>query len=199
MIIGLTGGIGSGKTTVSNMFLALGVDIIDADIVARQVVEPETKALAEIENRFGNSILHANGELNRTKLRSIVFNNKAEKDWLDQLLHPLIRQEMLSQLNAAQSPYCMLVAPLLLENKLEKLVSRVLVIDVSEVQQIERTSKRDNSDADEIKKIIASQISRHDRLTAADDVINNSDENAENLKIQVNSLHQKYSKLAKKG
>ncbi|WP_286263058.1 dephospho-CoA kinase [Thalassotalea atypica] len=198
MIIGLTGGIGSGKTTVSDMFKAHGIDIIDADIVARRVVEPGTKALEQIAVQFGKAILLANGELNRAQLRTIIFNSSSDKEWLNQLLHPLIRQEMLSQLKAAKSSYCILVAPLLIENKLEQFVNRVLVIDINEAQQIERTAKRDHSDEGEVKKIIASQISRSERLAAADDVIDNSSNSADNISIQVGKLHEKYLELAKK-
>lgn len=195
MIIGLTGGIGSGKTAVSDTFSQLGIDIVDADIVARDVVAIGSPALTEIADMFGADILLADGSLNRQKLRSLVFTNDGYKNWLNNLLHPLIRQSMLSQLNASTSPYCILVAPLLLENKLQQFVDRVLVVDVSIETQINRTLKRDKSNREEIKAIIASQISRDDRLIAADDVLNNDKLTLLELQQQVEKLHQIYLSL----
>ncbi len=197
MIIGLTGGIGSGKTTVSTLFEELGVDIVDADIVARDVVAIGSPALAQIKQTFGEQVLLADGSLNRAKLRTIVFNNEADKQWLNNLLHPLIREAILTQLKATTSPYCLLVAPLLLENKLETYVDRILVIDVAVETQIERTLTRDTSKRAEIEAIIASQISRENRLAAADDVIDNSTSDFEALKKTVTALHQRYLILSK--
>ncbi|MCJ8319667.1 MAG: dephospho-CoA kinase [Colwellia sp.] len=173
-IVGLTGGIGSGKTTVANMFAQLGIDIIDADIVARQVVEPNTTALRSIIEHFGDDYLDSSGQLNRSLLRTRIFSNSEDKIWLNQLLHPIIRNKILEDIESSSSPYCLLVAPLLLENKLDNIVDRVLVIDITENEQIIRSLKRDTSSEIEIKSIIASQISRSDRLNAADDVIDNS-------------------------
>jgi dephospho-CoA kinase len=196
MIIGLTGGIGSGKTAVSETFSRLGIDIVDADIVARDVVAIGTPALTTIVDKFGSDILLADGQLNRQKLRSLVFTNDDNKSWLNSLLHPLIRESMLCELKASTSPYCILVAPLLLENKLQKFVDRVLVVDVSIETQIDRTLTRDKSNRSEIEAIIASQISRADRLAAADDVINNDDITLIELKQQVEKLHQTYLSLS---
>ncbi len=191
-IIGLTGGIGSGKTTVSDMFAELGVDIIDADVVARQIVEPGSEALIAIKNYFGSEYINDQHQLNRSKLRTQVFNNPTDKQWLNKLLHPLIREKMLQQLKAALSPYCILVAPLLLENGLQKLVNRVLVIDIDEENQIKRTVLRDPSSAEEVKNIIASQMTRKTRLNFADDIIKNQNTTLSEVQQQVSILHQQY-------
>ncbi|MGJ8692449.1 MAG: dephospho-CoA kinase [Thalassotalea sp.] len=195
-IIGLTGGIGSGKTTVANMFIALGIEVIDADIVAREVVAPGTPALSKIQQHFGDVIVSAEGHLNRTKLRTIIFQDDAEKTWLNNLLHPLIRVTITNQLATATSQYCILAAPLLLENKLNYLVNRVLVIDVDEQTQITRTMTRDNNNAALVKNIINSQISRADRLAQADDVIDNQKQSLAQVQQQVLTLHQEYLALS---
>ena len=195
-IIGLTGGIGSGKTTVSNMFAELGVDIIDADVVAREVVEPNSIALTAIENHFGAEYINAQKQLDRAKLRTRIFSNPEDKEWLNNLLHPLIRQSMVAQLSNAQSDYCILVAPLLLENGLHKLVGRVLVVDIDEESQITRTVARDPSSQEEIKRIIASQMSRNDRINSADDIINNQNKDLEKIRQQVQRLNQQYLKCS---
>jgi dephospho-CoA kinase len=197
LIIGLTGGIGSGKTTVTNMFAKLAVDVIDADIIARQVVQPNSIALKAISQHFGNDYIQTDGELNRTLLRSKIFSNEADKIWLNELLHPLIRDEIISQTKAASSPYCLLVAPLLIENELYHLVNRVLVVDVKESTQLERTLKRDTSSAQEIKAIMASQTSREIRIKKAHDIINNDDDNLNQVENRVIELHQTYLTLAK--
>jgi len=173
LVIGLTGGIGSGKTTITNIFQKLGVDIIDADIIAREVVAINSPALKAIAQYFGNEYIEADGQLNRGLLRSRIFSNEADKLWLNELLHPLIRTNILTQTTSAKSLYCILVAPLLIENNLHELVDRVLVVDVSEKTQLERTLLRDTSSKKEIKAIIASQANRSERLKSADDVIVN--------------------------
>ena len=195
-IVGLTGGIGSGKTTVSDMFANLDIDIIDADIAARTVVMPGSKALIAIKANFGPDFITPTGDLDRTKLRSRIFCNNDDKTWLNNLLHPLIRTEILSQISQAKSNYCVLVAPLLIENNLQKLVNRVLVIDIDEANQIARTAERDPSSVAEIKRIIASQIPSKQRLSFADDVINNQDISLEEIQQQVIALDQKYRTLA---
>ena len=197
-IVGLTGGIGSGKTTVSDMFAKLNIDIIDADIAARTVVMPGSKALIAIEANFGPDFITPTGELDRTKLRSRIFSNSDDKTWLNNLLHPLIRTEILSQISQAKSNYCVLVAPLLIENNLQKLVNRVLVINIDEANQIARTAERDPSSVAEIKRIIASQMPSKQRLSFADDVINNQDISLEEIQQQVIALDQKYRTLALK-
>lgn len=193
IIIGLTGGIGSGKTTVTNMFSNLGIDIIDADIIARTVVQPKSRALMAIQTHFGKDYILKNGQLNRSLLRKKIFSDEADKQWLNALLHPLIRDEIIKQTSSAQSPYCILVAPLLIENELLHLVDKVLVVDVDESTQIKRTLKRDTKSTEqEIKAIMASQVTRNVRAKAADDVINNSHDDLSAVTQQINTLHQQY-------
>ena len=196
LIIGLTGGIGSGKTTVTDIFAELAVDIIDADVAARVVVMPNSPALIAIQEHFGDDYIDDQEQLNRAKLRSRIFTTPQDKTWLNNLLHPLIRQEILSQIAKASSDYCILVAPLLLENNLDKLVSRVLVVDVDEATQVTRTVARDPSSEDEVKRIIASQMTREKRLSFANDVINNQQTNLNNIRQQVLTLHKEYTTLA---
>ncbi|TWX56930.1 dephospho-CoA kinase [Colwellia hornerae] len=196
VVIGLTGGIGCGKTTIANFFADLGIDIIDADIAARKVVAPNSNALLQISQHFGKPFIMPDGTLNRPLLRSQIFSNELDKQWLNNLLHPLIRQTMLEEIQQSQSPYCLLVAPLLIENNLQSLVARILVIDISQSAQIKRAVLRDPSSIDEIKRIIASQISREDRLKHADDIIDNSGADLNLIKTSVIKLDQKYRDLA---
>jgi dephospho-CoA kinase len=191
LVIGLTGGIASGKTTVSDIFAKLGVDIIDADIIARDVVALGTSALDAIANEFGKDILTESGELDRHKLRAIIFSDEHKKAWLNKLLHPLIRDQMLQQTASATSPYCILSVPLLVENKLTPLVDRTLVVDIEEATQLQRAMNRDNSQQVVIEGIMASQASREERVKAADDVITN-DKDLAWLRSQVMDLHQIY-------
>lgn len=193
--MGLTGGIGCGKSTVTALFAKLGVQYVDADIVAREVVQPGTACLAAICQHFGSNIVNQAGELDRAALRQRVFSNAADKAWLEQLLHPAIRQQLLAQLAALTSPYALLVAPLLLENKLQHLVQRVLVIDLAEDLQRQRAMARDNSSEQQINAIMAAQISRTERLQLADDIITN-DSSIADLAPQVARLHQHYLQLA---
>ena len=198
-IVGLTGGIGSGKSTIANLFAELGVPVVDADVVAREVVQPGSALLRKIAAHFGKHILKVTGELDRAALRKIVFNNPQQKQWLNNLMHPAIREEMLRQLDAQTAPYCLLVVPLLIENGLTELCQRVLVIDAAEQTQILRATKRDNNKVESIKKIMQSQVSREERLAQADDVIDNDadlEHNLPNLKAQVEKLHQQYQQLA---
>ena len=198
VVIGLTGGIGSGKTTIANFFADLGIDIIDADIAARKVVEPKSSALVQISQRFGLQFIKADGTLNRPLLRSQIFSNDIDKLWLNNLLHPLIRQTMLNEIEQSQSPYCLLVAPLLIENNLQSLVERILVIDVCEEEQIKRSVLRDPSSKEEIIRIISSQIPRKERLKHADDIIDNTKSDLSIIKESVMKLDQKYQILATK-
>lgn len=199
-VVGLTGGIGSGKSTIADYFAELNVPMIDADIVARQVVEKGSPLLAQIHARFGDSVLTEEGELNRSALRQRVFADEAEKNWLNALVHPAIRTEMLRQLDQTEADYVLWVVPLLIENGLTEFCDRVLVVDVPPEIQLKRASARDNSQIETIKNIIKAQVSREERLTHADEVIDNSPplaENAENLKQQVQQLHTRYLQLAK--
>ncbi|PCI62960.1 MAG: dephospho-CoA kinase [Gammaproteobacteria bacterium] len=195
-IIGLTGGIGSGKTTIANMFAEFGIDLIDADIIARQVVAKNSPALDAIKEHFGTSIILNDGMLNRTKLRAEIFADEQKKQWLNQLLHPLIRQHILAEIDTSTSQYCLLVAPLLIENNLTAYVNRILVIDVSESCQIARTTLRDSNNAQQVQNIINSQLSRTKRLAVADDVIDNNTSNLQQVQQQVKLLHQQYLKLS---
>ncbi|WP_318444194.1 dephospho-CoA kinase [Photobacterium leiognathi] len=196
LVIGLTGGIGSGKTTVANLFAdTYGIDIIDADIVAREVVEPNTFGLNAIIEKCGKEILLEDGTLNRAKLRDAIFSQPELKTWLNNLLHPLIREKMQQDINQSQSPYCLLVVPLMVENNLQTMTNRLLVVDVDEQVQIERTQQRDNVSIEQIKNILASQASREQRLDAADDVITNNGDNKA-LVSQVEQLHLQYLKMS---
>jgi dephospho-CoA kinase len=195
LVIGLTGGIGSGKTAVSDRFAALGITIVDADICARVVVEKDKPALASIVNHFGNTVLDKTGNLDRAKLRQIVFANDNERKWLETLLHPLIFDEMCSQLQRASSPYVIFVSPLLVEAGQSVLCNRILVVDVPEATQLQRTMSRDNNSAEQVQAIIASQASRSIRLSKADDVITNTG-STDDLTMQVMQLHEKYLALA---
>lgn len=191
MIIGLTGGIGSGKSAAATLFAAQGIDLVDTDLLSREVVEPGSSALGQISAHFGEEILNDDGNLNRAKLREQIFANPSEKAWLEALLHPLINDLMRRRLNACKSPYCLLVSPLLLETEQAKFVDRILVIDVSEETQLSRTLQRDGSNRDTIKAIIASQISRKERLARADDIISNED-GLDALEEAVIAQHRRY-------
>lgn len=194
-VVGLTGGIGSGKTTVANLFSAEGITLVDADIVAREVVAPGSKGLEAIVTHFGAEILTPEGELDRAKLRQRIFSHPEEREWLNQLLHPMIRQEMLAQVEKATSAYVIMVVPLLFENGLDRLVNRTLVVDISPELQINRTVKRDNVDASQVNNIIISQCSRSEKLARADDIIDNQGE-ISTLKREVLALHQRYLQLS---
>ncbi|ANR78696.1 dephospho-CoA kinase [Kosakonia sacchari] len=172
--VALTGGIGSGKSTVANAFAALGVNVIDADIIARQVVEPGSEALRAIVGHFGAEMLHKDGSLNRRLLREHIFASPADKTWLNGLLHPLIQQLTQRQIAQATSPYVLWVVPLLVENQLYDKADRVLVIDVPVETQISRTMQRDGVSREHAEKILEAQASREARLAIADDVIDNN-------------------------
>ena len=190
-VLGLTGGIGSGKSAVSAIFEELGIQVVDADIVAREVVEPGSVGLTKITAHFGDEILTNNGTLDRAKLRAIIFADESQKQWLNNLLHPLIRESMLSQLKQATSNYVILVAPLLFENGLEKYCNHTLLIDVPVDVQITRTTARDNVSVELAKQIIASQMSRADKQQKAADILDNN-RPLEEVKTDVQKLHEKY-------
>jgi len=190
-IVALTGGIGSGKSTVADAFSRLGVTIIDADILARQVVEPGTPALRAIAEHFGNDTIAPDGTLNRRKLRERIFAHPEEKAWLNALLHPLIQQETQKQIAQATSPYVLWVVPLLVENNLHDKADRVLVVDVSPATQIQRTIARDNVGRDHAEQILAAQATREARLAVADDVIDNNGA-PDAIASDVARLHQQY-------
>ena len=190
MIIGLTGGIGSGKTAVSETFEKLGITVVDADLASRVVVEKGKPCLEEIAKHFGDDILNENDELNRAKLREIIFNSDSEKSWLESLLHPAIAEQIKDELNASKSPYTILVSPLLLETNQRDFCDKVLVVDVPIELQMERTIKRDGVSEDQVKSIIKSQINRDERLQLADEIILNEG-SIEDLEMIVRELHEK--------
>ncbi|MCE9681223.1 dephospho-CoA kinase [Halomonas alkalisoli] len=203
MIIGVTGGIASGKSTVARAFAALGVPWVDADDVAREVVEPGEPALAEIAERYsreeGPRVLQEDGSLDRRALREIVFADPAERQWLESVTHPRIRQRLvahLERLQAEGAPYVLLVSPLLFESGQSEMADRCLVIDVPESLQIARTAARDDVDEAQARAIVAAQMPRAERLARADDVIDNSGDEAR-LKAQVAELDRRYRELAR--
>lgn len=192
-VIGLTGGIGSGKSTVARMFGALGVHWVDADDVAREVVEPGTPALARIAEHFGAEILQADGSLDRARLRTIVFEHPDERAWLEGLLHPVIREELMRQLHPADYalPYVLLVSPLLLETDQHQLTEKVVVVDVPVEVQLARTMARDDNDQAQVERIIAAQMPREKRLQKADEVVDNNTMLSD-VERQVSELHKKF-------
>lgn len=195
LVVGLTGGIASGKSTAADLFAKLGVPILDADVIAREVVEPDSPGLAAVAAAFGRQVLTADGRLDRAALRERVFADPAERQRLEALLHPLIRARLQQRLAALSAPYAVLVAPLLLEAGMADLVDRILVVDLPEEAQIQRVMRRDSSSRAQAENILASQYSRRRRLERADDVISNTGEPAE-LEPQVLKLHRLYLQLA---
>lgn len=189
-IVGLTGGIGSGKSTVASFFGALGVHWVDADDVARQVVEPGTRALELIAEHFGYDILMAGGALDRAALRKRVFDDTNERKWLEDLLHPIIHEELTRQLkpDAYNLPYVLLVSPLLFETIQHTVTEKVIVVDSPESVQIQRTMARDGNPRDQVERIIAAQIPRQQRLEKADLVIDNGG-SKDNVRQQVRDAH----------
>ena len=193
--VGLTGGIGSGKSTVAKIFAELGIAVIDADVIAREITEPNTALLAVLTKHFGKEILNDNGSLNRRQLRDIVFYDKNKRLWLEKALHPPIIQEMKKQIKDVKSPYCILAIPLLTETNTIDLLDHILVIDAPEELQVQRAQLRDDATPTEIEAIIKLQSSRVERLAFADDVIIN-DGNLEELREQVLKMHKHYLVLS---
>lgn len=194
-ILGLTGGIGSGKSAAANHFGSLGVHLVDADQAARWVVEPGRPALTHIVDRFGEQILQGDGALDRAALRARIFQVPEERQWLEQLLHPLIREEIRNVLDEARSPYAILVSPLLVESAAQRQMSqRVLVVDVPEQVQIERTVQRDSVPEEQVRAILQAQASREERLRHAHDVLVN-DRDLAWLQREVERLHDFYLTL----
>lgn len=194
-VVGLTGGIGSGKSAATALFSKHNIDIIDADEVARDVVAIGSEGLQAISEHFGDDILLSDGSLNRPQLREKVFSNSDKKVWLNNLLHPLIRERMIALINESQGPYCILSVPLLVENNLTTMCNHVVVVDCPEEMQLSRAMQRDGSSEQTIKSIMASQATREVRLKAADDVLDNSD-SLQHLAKQVDALHSKLSALS---
>lgn len=193
-ILGLTGGIGSGKSAAAQHFIDLGVHAVDADHAARWVVEPGRPALAQIAAHFGERILQPDGQLDRTALRTQIFQHPEERRWLEALLHPLIRQEIITNLAKAESAYAILVSPLLVESGQHLLTQRVLVVDAPEQLQLQRTMQRDHTSAEQVQAILKAQASREERLRHADDVLLN-DRDINWLQAEVERLHRFYLTL----
>jgi dephospho-CoA kinase len=196
-VVGLTGGIGSGKSAAADEFAALGASVVDTDAIARELTDKGGAALAHIERLFGAAFLDASGAMNRKKMRDHVFADPAAKQALENLLHPLIREESARRIAAASGPYVVHVVPLLLESPgYRSRVDRVLVVDASEQAQLARVRARSGLSADEVRAIMRTQVSRAERLASADDVIDNSG-SLEALRKQVGALHQKYLQFAR--
>ena len=195
LVVGITGGIGSGKSEVTRRFESLGITVVDADLAARVIVEPGGSALAAIADHFGAGIIMADGTLDRAALRQKVFADETERHWLERLTHPLIGKEIQRQLESADSPYCILSSPLLLETRQKDMVDCVLVVDVPEATQLERASRRDANSEEQIRRIMAAQMSREKRLEQADIVIDNSQPLAE-LDAIVEELHKEFLQRA---
>ncbi|MET4001060.1 dephospho-CoA kinase [Marinobacterium sp. MBR-109] len=198
LVAGLTGGIGSGKSAASDCFISLGVPVIDADRVARLVVEPGSDALGKIAAHFGDHLIQPDGSLDRAALRRIVFDKERERNWLEALLHPLIRDHILDtleQLDEQGHEYAILASPLLLETDQHLLISKVIVVDCPEAQQISRTMARDKIEETQVRQILAAQMQRDERLKHADFVLDNSG-NEDQLRDAVNALHPQLLQLA---
>ncbi|GGB87584.1 dephospho-CoA kinase [Marinobacterium zhoushanense] len=193
--VGLTGGIGSGKSAATALFAELGVPIIDADLIAREVVQPGEPALNCIAEHFGTDILMSDGGLNRACLREIIFNDSSEKAWLEGLLHPLIRDRIIERMSQSGAVYLILVSPLLIESGQAQLVEQVIVVDVDEQTQVERTLARDAVDREQVERILAAQMSRQARCARADYLIDNSGDLAA-LRAQVERVHHALLKQA---
>ncbi len=195
-IVGLAGGIGSGKSAVAAEFRKLGIKVVDADLAARKVVEKGTPALTEIAEHFGTDILQTDGTLDRAALRKLVFDKEEERLWLETLLHPRIRDWIAAELASATSPYVMLESPLLFESGQHNMVGRTLLVDVPETLQLERAAARDDNSETQIKAIMTAQMSRSERQQRADDCIDNSGDLG-SLSQPVETLHGQYLQLAK--
>ncbi|AHK78270.1 dephospho-CoA kinase [Ectothiorhodospira haloalkaliphila] len=195
LTVGLTGGIGSGKSTVGRLFQKRGAALIDSDVVARQVVEPGSEGLERLREAFGETILDAQGHLDRSAMREVIFQNSQARHRLESLLHPMIWAEIDRQKSETNAPYCMLVIPLLVESGSQERVDRVLVVDCPEDMQRSRASARDGVSPQQIQAILDAQATRAQRLAAADDVIDNSGA-TEAIATRVDELHRQYLDLA---
>ena len=194
LIIGLTGGIGSGKSVASDKFASLGITVVDADVASRTVVEPGMPALQEIESHFGSEIITEDGQLDRAKLREIIASDAEERKWLESVLHPRIGEQIAKEISESTSPYTLFVAPLLLETNSQEMCARVVVVDVPNDVQVERTAKRDKVPTDQVEQIVSAQMGREKRLEKADDVLLNTG-TIEELEKKVEQLHKKYLQM----
>jgi dephospho-CoA kinase len=196
-VVGLTGGIGCGKSSTSQFFSDLGIDVIDTDVIARQLTQPNGSAISLIQNTFGSSVITADGALDRNKMRDLVFANSESRHKLEQILHPLILKAVIRRIKQSQAPYVIVVIPLLFEtNDYNHLIRHILVIDCDEQQQLLRTMERSNLSEQKVRSIMATQVTRETRIQKADDVILNN-QDIEYLKAQILLLHHKYLALSK--
>ena len=195
LVIGLTGGIGSGKSTVADLFANYGIPIVDTDLIARDITERGSPVLQNIREKFGDEILNADGALKRKELREIIFKDSEKRQWLEELLHPLIRMEMRKQIDALDAPYCIAVIPLLFETPVNPIIDRVLVVDTTPELQIQRVAARDLHSVLQVEAIMQSQVKRESRLAGADDIIFNV-EGPAYLVPQVENLHNSYLGMA---
>ncbi len=193
-VLGLTGGIGSGKSAASQWFEAQGIAVVDADIVAREVVDIGQPALQQIQQAFGDWVLFEDGSLNRRALREHIFQSPEARKTLENITHPAIRTSIIQQLHAAQSPYAILVSPLLFETNQHELTQHTLLIDAAIELQIQRASQRDGQNVEQIQKIIAAQMPREQKRAMADDIVLNDGE-LEHLYAHLTPLHEKYLQM----
>lgn len=194
--IGLTGGVASGKTTVSDFFKGLGIPVIDADVISHEVTQPDGSAFEEIISSFGSNILDENGLIDRKKMRAIIFDDASKKEMLERIIHPKVREEMFDSVSQSNDHYLIVSVPLLVETGMNQMMDRTLVVDCSEETQIERLIHRDKITLDEAKSILRNQTSRSNRLKAADDlIVNEKNVTLNELEKEVLELNERYSKL----
>ena len=194
--IGLTGGVASGKTTVSDFFKGLGISVIDADVISHEVTQPDGSAFEEIISSFGSNILDENGLIDRKKMRAIIFDDASKKEMLERIIHPKVREEMFDSMSKSNEHYLIVSVPLLVETGVNQMMDRTLVVDCSEETQIERLIHRDKITLDEAKSILRNQTSRSNRLKAADDlIVNEKNVTLNELEKEVLELNERYSKL----
>lgn len=194
--IGLTGGVASGKTTVSDFFKGLGISVIDADVISHEVTQPDGSAFEEIISSFGSNILDENGLIDRKKMRAIIFDDASKKEMLERIIHPKVREEMFDSVSQSNDHYLIVSVPLLVETGVNQMMDRILVVDCSEETQIERLIHRDKITLDEAKSILRNQTSRSNRLKAADDlIVNEKNVTLNELEKEVLELNERYSKL----